>query len=46
VSSAVLAGTPKVSYMNLARILGDTATFTYLTPSDATIKFRYRAIQR
>ena len=45
-SSAVLAGNPKISYMNLSRLFGDSVTFSFLTPQDAVVKFKYRAIQR
>jgi hypothetical protein len=44
VDSAVLAGTPKISYMQRARILGDTATFEFLWPEQATLSFKYRTI--
>lgn len=44
VDTAVNAGTPKVSFMNLSRILGDTATFTFARPDLAELKFRYRTI--
>ena len=44
VSSAVTAGTPKISYMHRSRILGDTATLVHYRTNLAVLTFRYRTI--
>ena len=42
---ALPVGTPKVSFMSRARIVGDSAKFKFLTPSYAELAFEYRTVQ-
>jgi hypothetical protein len=44
VSSAVNAGNPKISYLQRARILGDTVSFTHNRTDYVTLRFRYRTL--
>ena len=44
-NSAVIAGTPVISFLQLARIAGDTASFTWFRPDDCILNFRYQTVQ-
>lgn len=44
VNAAVTAGNPVISFMQLSRILADTATFVFERPEQATLTFKYRTI--
>jgi len=44
VSSAVEAGSPVISYLQRARILGDTVSFEHHRVDDVSLRFRYRTI--
>ena len=44
VNSAVNAGNPEIGYLQRARILGDTATFTHHREGDVDLVFRFRTV--
>lgn len=44
VNSPINAGSPKISFMREARILGDTASFKHNTNTDVELIFSYRTI--
>jgi hypothetical protein len=44
VDSSVIAGNPKISYLQRARILGDTVSFTHNRTDYVTLRFRYRTL--
>ena len=46
VNLAVIAGTPKISFLQECRILGDTATFVHNRNDDVILTFRFRTILR
>lgn len=45
VDSVLPAGSPIISILQRARILGDSANFKYIRPEEAIITFRFRTVQ-
>lgn len=46
VNSSLIAGNPEISYLQRARILGDTALFTHFRNDYSVLRFQYRTIMR
>jgi len=46
VDDNTVTGTPIISYLQRARILGDTVNFEFERPDEAVMKFKYRTIEK